>query len=103
MKLNSRLLISELCAAGAVALCSAILIVGCATGERTGKFWNKGDVASSDAYVANELAKDQSFATSKTPNATTNGKVATVGGTQDGTAGRVSVPDFPDQPPRRWP
>ncbi|HET6327877.1 MAG TPA: hypothetical protein VFG04_24545 [Planctomycetaceae bacterium] len=97
MKLNSRLLISELCAAGAVALCSAILIVGCATGERTGKFWNKGDVASSDAYVANELAKDQSFATSKTPGAATNGKVATVSGTQD--AGRVSVPDFPDQPP----
>ncbi len=98
MKFNSRLLISEWRAAGAVALGSAILIVGCATGERTGKFWNKGDVASSDAYVANELSKDQSFAASKTPGATTNGKVATVSGTRDG-AGRVSVPDFPDQPP----
>jgi hypothetical protein len=103
MKFNSRLLIRELCAAGAVALASAILIAGCATGEHTGKFWNKNDVASSDAYVAAEMARDQSFAANNSPAAGANGKVATVAATQaatqDGTTGRVAVPDFADQPP----
>jgi hypothetical protein len=102
MKFNFRLPIRELCAAGAVALASAILIAGCATGEHTGKFWNKNDVASSDAYVAAEMARDQSFAVNSTPAAGANGKVAAVGATQaatqDGT-GRVAVPDFADQPP----
>jgi hypothetical protein len=98
MKLNSPRLIGQLCAASGVALSSAILIVGCATGEHTGKFWNKGDV-NSDAYVAAEMARDQSFAANKTPAAGGNGKVATVSGTQDGTTGRVALPDFPDQPP----
>lgn len=96
MKLNSPRLIGQLCAASAVALASAILIVGCATGERTGRFWNKGDVGSSDAYVAAEMARDQSMAADKTPGA--NGKIATVSGTKD-APGRVALPDFPDLPP----
>jgi hypothetical protein len=98
MKFNSPRLIGQLCAASAVALASAILIVGCATGERTGRFWNKGDVASSDAYVAAEMARDQSVAVNKTPASGANGKIATVSGTKD-EPGRVAVPDFPDLPP----
>ncbi|HEV7999096.1 MAG TPA: hypothetical protein VGP63_04390 [Planctomycetaceae bacterium] len=96
MKFNSPKLIGQLCAASAVALASAILIVGCATGERTGRFWNKGDVASSDAYVAAEMARDQSMTGNTTPGA--NGKIATVSGTKD-EPGRVALPDFPDLPP----
>ncbi|HEV8002950.1 MAG TPA: hypothetical protein VGP63_23900, partial [Planctomycetaceae bacterium] len=98
MKFNSPRLIGQLCAASAVALASAILIVGCATGERTGRFWNKGDVASSDAYVAAEMARDQSVAVNKTPASGANGKIATVSGTKD-EPGRVALPDFPDLPP----
>jgi hypothetical protein len=97
MKLNSRLLISELCAAAATALVSAIVIAGCASGERTGKFWDKGDINSSDAYVAAEMARDQSIA-AKDHAASTSGKVAFTSGTQDGTTGHVSVGDFSGPP-----
>jgi hypothetical protein len=99
MKFNSHLLISELCAAAATALVSAILIAGCASGERTGKFWNKGDINSSDAYVAAEMARDQSIAAKDHAAPSTSGKVAFTSGTQDGTTGHVSVGDFPDPPP----
>jgi hypothetical protein len=98
MKLNSRLLISELYAAGTAAVASAILIAGCATGERSAKFWDKGDVKSSDAYVAAEMARDQSLASNKAPASTASGKVATVSGTQDSSVGHVALPDFPDPP-----
>jgi len=98
MKFNSRLLISELCAAAATALVSAILIAGCASGERTGKFWDKGDINSSDAYVAAERARDQSIAAKDHAAPSTSGKVAFTSGTDDGSSGHVSVPDFPDPP-----
>jgi hypothetical protein len=99
MKFNSRLLISELCAAAATALVSAILIAGCATGERTGKFWDKGDIKSSDAYVSAEMARDQSVAAKSHGAPGTSGKVAFTSGAQDGTTGHVSVPEFSDPPP----
>jgi hypothetical protein len=94
MNFNSRLLISELGAAAATV--SAILIAGCATGERTGKFWDKGDIHSSDAYVANEMAKDKAMAEARSA-PRLNAHVAQVGGTQDG-GGHVSMPDLPDFP-----
>jgi hypothetical protein len=99
MKFNSRLLISELFAAAATALVSAILIAGCASGERTGKFWDKGDINSSDAYVAAEMARDQSIAAKDQAAPSTSGKVAFTSGAQDGTTGHVAVGDFPDPPP----
>jgi hypothetical protein len=96
MKFNSRLLIRDLCAAGATALLSAVLIVGCATGQRTGKFWEKGDVGSADAYVQAETAKDQAVVANKTPAPGAGGKVAPASGTQDKTAGHVDFSDIPD-------
>jgi hypothetical protein len=99
MKLNSRLLISELCAAGAAALCTAVLVVGCATGERTGRFWNTGDVSSSDAYAQAELARDRAFATNDNPTEGAPPRVATASGTQDGPNGRASISDSADSPP----
>jgi hypothetical protein len=74
------------------------LIAGCASGERTGKFWDKGDINSSDAYVAAEMARDQSIAAKDHAAPSTSGKVAFTSGTQDGTTGHVSVGDFPDPP-----
>jgi len=98
MKLNSRLRKSDLYAAGATTLLSAALIAGCATGERTGKFWDKSDVNSSDAYVAAERARDQSTA-AKTNSASGTGKIAMVSGTQDSAPGHAALTDFPDPPP----
>jgi hypothetical protein len=96
MKSNSRPLVRDLCAAGAAALLSAILIAGCASGQRTAKFWDKGDVKSSDAYAAAELQNDQAVAANAKSGKASSGKIATVGGTQD-NAGHASLPDFPDQ------
>jgi hypothetical protein len=99
MKFESRLLISQLCAAGATGLLSASFIAGCASGERAGKFWNQGDVGSSDAYAAAALARDQSFAANPNPTLPAAGdKVAPAGGTKDGT-GHVAIPDASDTPP----
>jgi hypothetical protein len=99
MKFESRLLISQLCAAGATGLLSASFIAGCASGERAGKFWNQGDVGSSDAYAAAALARDQSFAANPNPTLPAAGdKVAPAGGTKDGT-GHVAIPDTSDTPP----
>jgi hypothetical protein len=96
MKFNSRPRARDLCAAGAAALLSAILIAGCASGQRTAKFWDKGDVKSSDAYAASELQNDQAVAANAKSGKASSGKIATVAGTQD-NAGHASLPDFPDQ------
>ncbi len=99
MKFESRLLISQLCAAGATGLLSASFIAGCASGERTGRFWNRGDVASSDAYAAAALDRDQSVAANADPAIpAAGGKVAPASGTHDGT-GHVAIPDAANTPP----
>ncbi len=99
MKFESRLLISQLCAAGATGLLSSLLIAGCASGERAGRFWNKGDIASSDAYAASELARDEAFAANAKPAIPATGaKVAPAGGTQD-SKGHVAMSDTADTPP----
>jgi hypothetical protein len=99
MKINSRLLLSELCAAGAAACCTAVLVVGCATGERTGRFWNPGDVSSSDAYAQAELARDHAVAANLNSPPGAPAKVSPASGTQDGSNGRVTIPDQADSPP----
>jgi hypothetical protein len=98
MKLKSRLPISEPFAAAALAVVSAILIAGCASGERVGKFWDKGDVKSSDAYVAAEKARDQSIAANSHAGANAAGRVSFTSGTEDDTTGHAALPDFPDPP-----
>jgi hypothetical protein len=99
MKFNSRLLIGELCAAGAAAVCTTVLVVGCTTGERTGRFWNPGDVGSSDAYAQAELARDRAVVASASATPGAPSKVAPASGTQDGSGSHVTIPDQADTPP----